>query len=882
METIQVEHPWEQQEHDEFEEGLIARRKNLNQTPVSTAINGDFSSNNGGSVGLTNGEDQEQDEKEEEEEEEKVKDFSQQNGIKVDEDEKEKEKQQTSEYIVYYDADKAIFFRFKGYFLFWVETNIFFYILFSCELFLRYYYVKSWIKNSRLWKCRICSWDCEGRTCLPHHNQNPKLLNAKTIDQKRLCFFHETEGTEFHHESSEVEANGVDSTFHGKIPMKGNNDITNHNEENGNSISDQNVEHQKQNNLSDSSLQPSEISFEEVDKTEISEIEVIKDVENEYDVETVIKRQETHDLFCPNCNSCITKRVILRKRKRKIPVPSEITKRNKPETSNSSEVNLVSDEVISNEYDHEREPDVFRCLSCFSIFMPTGDGFKFFRMFGNKNNQENSQSSQKDVAVKKSWFANIFASNKVEQSNNQGLSRPEVNPRTTNVSMDLAKDQVQSAIPNVNQQQLQYPNTTGYGVNRRLDVDSLAPSVNGDKNTPSLSQASNTIKQPISEESDKVVRESNGSYRPKANSSHTTNGNMDMEKNQGQSATPSVNGGENAAQGLNIIKQPIAHESDEAVRDSTGMITTDSQSAESPDHLVTSYHTEFNTQSDYPGMFVVKPPLNNTEPEQDLISPHHHDGLTLHVPPNVGSLIIDNSKMNQLLDVTIQTNTPDLEIGSRAVEQGGGGGTVVAGGRGLDIVKSIVYGGLLEIIASLSVVASAVGADAATLNVLALGLANIFGGLIVISHDLWDLKNEVAREEDRYQQLLGRRADFPLHMLVSLLSYLVFGFLPPVIYGFSFRESNDRDFKLLMVAAASTVCIMILAAGKAYVQCPRKSYIKTISYYIVFGLAVSGVSYFFGELIMKLLEKIDIFPSGQAVNLSFHGAGTNPALIATY
>lgn len=733
-----------------------------------------------------------------------------------------------------------------------------------------------------LWKCRICSWDCQGRTCLLHHNQNPKLLNAKTIDQQRLCFFHENKGTEFHHESSEVEANGVDSTFHGKIPMKGNNGITNHNEENGNSlqfISNQNGEHQKQNNLSHSSLQPSEISFEEVDKTEIGEIEVIKDVENEFDVETVIKKQETHDLFCPNCNSCITKRVILRKRKRKIPVPGEITKRNKPETSFSSEVNLVSDEVISNEYDHEREPDVFRCLSCFSIFMPTGDGFKFFRMFGNKNNQENSQSSQKDVAVKKSWFSNIFASDKVEQSNNQGLSRPEVNLRTTNFSMDLAKDQVQSAIPSVNQQQqqqqLQYPNTTGYGVNGRLDVDSLTPSVNGDKNTPSLSQASNTIKQPIFEESDKVVRESNGSYTPKTNSSHTTNGNMDMEKNQGQSATPSVNGGENAAQGLNIIKQPIAHESDEAVRDST-----DSQSAEAPDHLVTSYHTEFNTQSDYPGMFVVKPPLNNTETEQDLISPHHHDGLTLHVPPNVGSLIIDNSNMNQLLDVTIQTNTPDLEIGSRAVEQGGG--TLAAGGRSLDIVKSIVYGGLLEIIASLSVVASAVGADAATLNVLALGLANIFGGLIVISHDLWDLKNEVAREEDRYQQLLGRRADFPLHMLVSLLSYLVFGFLPPVVYGFSFRESNDRDFKLLMVAAASTVCIMILAAGKAYVQCPRKSYIKTISYYIVFGFAVSGVSYFFGELIMKLLEKIHIFPSGQAVNLSFHGAGTKPALIATY
>lgn len=70
------------------------------------------------------------------------------------------------------------------------------------------------------------------------------------------------------------------------------------------------------------------------------------------------------------------KRILfLRKRKRKIPVPGEIAKRNKPETSNPSEVNLVSDDIqplISNEDDHERDPDVFRCLSCFSIFMPTG------------------------------------------------------------------------------------------------------------------------------------------------------------------------------------------------------------------------------------------------------------------------------------------------------------------------------------------------------------------------------------------------------------------------------------------------------------------------------------------------------------------------------
>ncbi|CAH1454518.1 unnamed protein product [Lactuca virosa] len=818
METTQAEHRWEDQEYDELEESLISRRKNLKQTPIFTTINDDFSSNNGGSVGVSNGEDQEK-------EEDEVKDLSQQNGIKVDEDDIEKEKQQTSEYLVYYDADKGI------------------------------------------WKCRICSWDYEGNTCVTNHNQ-------------RICLFHETKDTGLRLQSSKGEANGVDSTFHGKIPMKDNINITIHNQENdfnirihnqenGNGldfvINNQIGEHEKQNNLSDNCLHPSEISFEEVDKTESSEIEVIKDVEDEFDVETVIKKQETHDLFCPNCNSCITKRVILRKRKRKIPVPGEIAKRNKPETSNPSEVNLVSDDIqplISNEDDHERDPDVFRCLSCFSIFMPSGNGFK---LFGNKSNQENNQTSHNEVAVKESWFSRIFASNKVEQLNNQGSST------TTIIKMDLENGQVQSATVTVNQQQ-QYSNP--------IDSDIPTPSsvVNGDENALPSPQGFDTIKQPIAHESDNNVKESNGS--------HTTNGNMDLEKDQIESATPSVNRDYSAssAQGSNTFKQPIADESDNDVKESN-----DSQLADNTDgdQLVTSYHTEFNSQSDYPGMFVVKPPLNHVEPEQDFVFSHHPDGLTLHVPPNIGSLIIDNSQMNQLLDVTIQNNNPDLEIGSRAVEQSG-----ETGGRSLDIVKSIVYGGLLEIIASLSVVASAVGADASTLNVLALGLANIFGGLLVISHDLWDLKNEgrgsSSSEEDRYQQLLGRRVDFPLHMLVSLLSYLLFGFLPPVVYGFSFRESNDKDFKLLTVAAASIVCIMILAAGKAYVQSQslNRSYIKTIFYYMAFGFAVSGVSYMFGGLIMELLDTIGLFPpaSGQVVNPSFpfHGAGADPTLIATY
>lgn len=38
----------------------------------------------------------------------------------------------------------------------------------------------------------------------------------------------------------------------------------------------------------------------------------------QFDVERILENQNTHDLYCPNCHSCITRGVILHKRKRKL------------------------------------------------------------------------------------------------------------------------------------------------------------------------------------------------------------------------------------------------------------------------------------------------------------------------------------------------------------------------------------------------------------------------------------------------------------------------------------------------------------------------------------------------------------------------------------
>lgn len=155
-------------------------------------------------------------------------------------------------------------------------------------------------------------------------------------------------------------------------------------------------------NSSDEQATPAVNFHEETEKESNSKNEIDQQ-EKEFDVELVIAKQETHDLFCPNCKSCITKRVILKKRKRNIHVLDNKGKRDKLESV--VENNLVSsstarevDQGVTSEItnldpppaasaaadrdhdddDHpEKEVEGFRCLSCFSIFIPSGKSVTF-------------------------------------------------------------------------------------------------------------------------------------------------------------------------------------------------------------------------------------------------------------------------------------------------------------------------------------------------------------------------------------------------------------------------------------------------------------------------------------------------------------------------
>ncbi|RWW83836.1 hypothetical protein BHE74_00007632, partial [Ensete ventricosum] len=157
-----------------------------------------------------------------------------------------------------------------------------------------------------------------------------------------------------------------------------------------------------------------------------------------------------------------------------------------------------------------------------------------------------------------------------------------------------------------------------------------------------------------------------------------------------------------------------------------------------------------------------------------------------------------------------------------AVPSGGGSET----SNDWDVLKSIVYGGLAESIASLAV--------------------------------LIELRTAGDEGAGRYWELLGRKANFRLHFVVVIISYLMAGLVPPVVYGFSFRRSDNKEHKLMAVAAASLGCIGLLATGKAHVG-PQRAYTRTLFHYLSLGVSVSGVSYVAGVMTNKLLEKFGLF-----------------------
>ncbi|KAF7830828.1 membrane protein of ER body-like protein [Senna tora] len=128
---------------------------------------------------------------------------------------------------------------------------------------------------------------------------------------------------------------------------------------------------------------------------------------------------------------------------------------------------------------------------------------------------------------------------------------------------------------------------------------------------------------------------------------------------------------------------------------------------------------------------------------------------------------------------------------------------------------------------------------------------------------------QMNKQEDRYYKLLGDRVNFVPHAVLVVLSFIIFGFVPLVIYGIFTLENYSSEVKVAAAAATSLVCIILLAVAKVYTKGPPKSYVKTVLYYVILALGTAGVSYVVGGLIKDVLERISRKESGFVIAVPF-------------
>lgn len=711
--------------------------------------------------------------------------------------------------------------------------------------------------------------------------------------------------------------------------------------------------------LSDIKILPPEKSGEDLEITQVStetttngvDTEVPKEGDEElkdFDVERVMKEQNAYDLFCPNCKSCITKRVILRKRKRSIKIVED-GKCTKPEIVDDISGLSVCNQSHTLDSDpaplpdnRDPEPEVFRCLACFTFFIPTGSGFKLFNVFGDKREKEILQNREQTSAVKKNWLSSLFSSSREEMLVDKDVEASSVATSEREIGTSQSPLVVSSSPKD--------PEVTGKDVaNRGETSDEVQKEVSALPGNGSLpNDQGNPLQSPL------VV--SSSLKNPEVTAKNEENrGEKSYEVRKevaealpGKGASPNEVSGENTIvkpqqDGLKFLvpssKEASAtkkSQPDQKLNTTIGKKGTDDKDSLFPKAVSVYGESEKNKKvdanADFPYQNGQTIGFKQAMPTQSAIevrnvevtfneSSHaygfpHNTGSTkvdIHIEntPKANADAFSPSLTTPLLLPDKQVNTTKDMVGVPDTASAGGDTIITImnntqtttsqptqniiatigtgdpgltesieerGFRGVEVIKSIVYGGLVESITSLGVLSSAAGSDTAIINIVALALANLIGGLFVICHHLWELKNDdhgviYSRETentpnqgtqrlDKYREILGRRENFLLHATVAIISYIIFGLIPPVIYGFSFRESSDRFFKLIAGAVASLLCITVLAVAKAYVQSPPKSYIKTVFYYIALGFTASSASYVAGDMINKLIQKLGWISSG--------------------
>uniref|UniRef100_A0A8I7BI12 Membrane protein of ER body-like protein n=1 Tax=Hordeum vulgare subsp. vulgare TaxID=112509 RepID=A0A8I7BI12_HORVV len=584
----------------------------------------------------------------------------------------------------------------------------------------------------------------------------------------------------------------------------------------------------------------------EINKTEIYPSDHVTEAQpkvEEYDLEKILDQQETHDLFCPNCKSCITRRVILKKRKRTVrttTTPDGPSKR--PYTE---EVPLPS----ATEVDEQESPEVFRCLSCFSFFIPTGCSFNIFRIFGRRDVGGQPDvlppPASKDTPPRSenctSWLLSCFQ---------PGDSPNQPAPAADSVTVPLLS-----------------------GTPSSDDTTTIAES-----STSYVHHSHGTVVKP-----EHLAVESHSENQATTDPATMPLQSVTQNSNDTTTKTESSTSYVHHSQGTVANPEHSTVESSSGHQTTTITTTTTTKATASSSSTNTSSHTAsatgfFHTDT----LEVVTGEMPPSKPDGGAI--HHllghedvhrtamttsENGFTTHSVHTSGMKVdgpnVTNVARGDISTSPIPQATDPHHLVVSVPEQVNPTPPRPQQRDDWDILKAIVYGGLVESVTSLSVVSAAASSGAKTLDIFILGIANLIGGLPLIFHNIADLRDirDVDGNDEQvghYWLQLGRRSKARLHMVMALLSYMVFGLLPPVLYGLSFRESNDRENKMMAVAGASLACIALLALGKAHIH--TRTYFKTLMYYLTIAVSSSGLSYVAGVLITRLLVHYGIIEQG--------------------
>ncbi|XP_048539387.1 membrane protein of ER body-like protein isoform X2 [Triticum urartu] len=600
----------------------------------------------------------------------------------------------------------------------------------------------------------------------------------------------------------------------------------------------------------------------EINKTEIYPTEVHKDGHvteaepkvEEYDLEKILDQQETYELFCPNCTSCITRRVILKKRKRTVRTTPADEPSKRPYIEGHVPPVPLPDRV------EEESPEVFRCLSCFSFFIPTGCSFNIFRIFGRRD-----VDGQPDVLPPPasedmpphsenctSWLLSCF------QPGDSPNQPHRADPTTVPL---LSGTQSSDNTNTITESQ----SSTSYVYHSEGKV---------------VKPEHSTVKSPSENQTDPAdsprIPPSPGIATPSGTTTTTTETNESHVQHSHGTQQLTVDSSSQHQKTTTTVEDNETTTTVTSEKNTTSSTTTTGAPSASPQ---TSSSTEYFKQ-DVSEVVTGKMPsggaiMDPTHPQISYKDTHgtsengSFPSYAIHTPDfKFDSPIATNITQGFIPRGDIPSS-PNPQPADHVVVPVSGDVNQLAPRPqrrdGWDILKAIVYGGLVESVTSLSVVSAAASSGAKTLDIFILGIANLIGGLPLIFHNIADLRDirDVDGDDEQvghYWLQLGRRSKARLHMVMALLSYMVFGLLPSVLYGLSFRESNDRENKMMAVAGASLACIALLALGKAQVH--TRTYFKTLMYYLMIAVSSSGLSYVAGVLITRLLVQYGIIEQG--------------------